>query len=105
MSLSGVLEVDTERNPLCLNRSPDTLTTFSLDPGISTLFGPAPAGALSDLAERRRRFNDLREPDFAFNHVRNVRIMGRPVTAIYPFAPDSTVVRFALPRRSRRVRR
>ncbi|HEY8196048.1 MAG TPA: M1 family aminopeptidase, partial [Gemmatimonadales bacterium] len=52
----------------------------------------------ADSAEGRRRFNDLRDPDYAFNHVRNVRIMGAPVRPSYPFAPDSTIVRFDLPR-------
>ena len=47
--------------------------------------------------EQRRRFNDLQDPEFGFNHVRNVRIQGQSVAPIYPFAPDSTIVRFVLP--------
>jgi hypothetical protein len=79
------------------NRSPDQLTAFSLHLYLNA-FRPGSRWADVDSAEGRRRFNDLRDPDFAFNHVRNVRIMGSAVEAFYPFAPDSTVVRFALPR-------
>ena len=79
------------------NHSPDTLTTFSLHLFLNA-FRPGSRWAAADSAEGRRRFNDLRDPDYAFNHVRNVMIMGTPVQPVYPFAPDSTVVRFALPR-------
>jgi len=79
------------------NRSPDTLTTFALHLYLNA-FRPASRWADADSMEGKRRFNDLHDPDFAFNHVRDVRIMGQAVEATYPFAPDSTVVRFALPR-------
>ncbi|HXI19491.1 MAG TPA: M1 family metallopeptidase, partial [Gemmatimonadales bacterium] len=78
------------------NHSPDTLTTISFHLYLNA-FRPGSRWADADSMERRRRFNDLKDPDYGFNHVRNVRIMGQPVEAIWPFAPDSTVVRFRLP--------
>ena len=80
-----------------VNNSPDTLTTFSLHLYL-TAFRPGSRWSDADSVERRRRFNDLKDPDYAYNHVRNVRILGETVEPIYPFAPDSTIVRFVLPR-------
>ncbi|MEO8449443.1 MAG: M1 family metallopeptidase [Gemmatimonadota bacterium] len=78
------------------NNSPDSLTTFSFHLYLNA-FRPGSRWAGVDSVEHNRRFNDLRDPDFASNHVSNVRLMGRAVTPIYPFAPDSTIVRFVLP--------
>ncbi|NOT10100.1 MAG: M1 family metallopeptidase [Gemmatimonadales bacterium] len=79
------------------NNSPDTLRTVSFHLYLNA-FRPGSRWAAADSAEKRRRFNDLKDPDYAFNHVRDVTIDGRAVEAIYPFAPDSTIVRFTLPR-------
>jgi hypothetical protein len=91
---AGVLS-GTERI-VYLNRSPDTLTTFSLHLYLNA-FRPGSRWADADSIERRRRYNDLQDPDYGFNHVRQVVIMGQPVESIYPLAPDSTIVRFRLP--------
>ena len=80
-----------------VNHSPDTLRTFSLHLHLNA-FRPGSRWSDRDSMEGRRRFNDLEDPAFAFNHVTNVRIMGEAATAAYPFAPDSTIARFDLPR-------
>ena len=70
----GVLR-GTERI-LYVNNSPDTLRSFSLHLHLNA-FRPGSRWSDADSVEGRRRFNDLKDPDYASNHVSNVRIMGQ----------------------------
>ncbi len=78
------------------NNSPDTLRSVSFHLYLNA-FRPGSRWADADSAEHRRRFNDLRDPDYAYNRVSGVTVEGQALPPVYPFAPDSTVVRYLLP--------
>ncbi|UCG84996.1 MAG: M1 family metallopeptidase [Gemmatimonadota bacterium] len=49
--------------------------------------------------EQRRQldFQSLEDPDYGYERIGSLRMNGVELTPEYPFAPDSTIVRFALP--------
>ncbi len=56
-----------------------------------------PNSRWAQVEERSRLdFQSLREPDYAYERIGTMRMNGSVLTPEYPFAPDSTVVRFAL---------
>jgi Peptidase family M1 domain len=79
-----------------LNNSPDTLRTISFHLYLNA-FRPGSRWSDADSVEQRRRFNDLKDPNYGFNHVRDVTIDGVAVQPAWPFGRDSTIVRFTLP--------
>ena len=81
-----------------VNQSPDTLREMYLHQHLNA-FRPASVWSAADAREGRVRFQNLREPHFAYERFTAAPVVdGVTVRAEYPLAPDSTVVRLALPR-------
>jgi len=80
-----------------VNRSPDTLREFFVHQYLNA-FRPGSRWAAADSAERRQRFQHLRDPDYAFERISEAALLGRPLTPDYPYAPDSTIAHWTLPR-------
>ena len=81
-----------------VNNSPDTLREIYLHQYLNA-FRPGSKWSEVDAREGRVRFQNLREPDFGYERFTSTpTIDGVPVSPEYPGAPDSTVVRLALPR-------
>jgi hypothetical protein len=81
-----------------VNRSPDTLRELWVHQHLNA-FRPGSRWAKTDEREGRNRFQRMDDPHYAYERfTAPVQIDGTAVTAGYPLAPDSTVVRFALPR-------
>ncbi len=76
------------------NRSPSALDSLYFHQHLNA-FRPNSAWARRELEDDNRRFTDLGVDEHAFERLQRVQLDGAPVTATYPFAPDSTV--FALP--------
>lgn len=82
-----------------VNKSPDALTELWLHQHLNA-FRPGSRWSAVDAKEGRVRFQNLKDPDYAYERfTAQPTINGVAVRAEYPIAPDSTVVRLALPQR------
>ncbi|HZI20947.1 MAG TPA: M1 family metallopeptidase, partial [Gemmatimonadales bacterium] len=80
-----------------VNRSPDVLRDFYVHQYLNA-FRPGSRWAAGDSAEQRDRFQHLKDPDYAFERITEATLMGRGLRPDYPYAPDSTIAHWALPR-------
>jgi len=55
-------------------------------------FRPGSRWAARDEEQGRNRFQNLRDPDYAYERVGRIEIGGRSLTPVFPLAPDSTVM-------------
>ena len=76
-----------------VNHSPDTLRDFYVHQYLNA-FRPGSRWAAADSAEHRVRFQHMRDPDYAFERITQGSL-GKPD---YPYAPDSTIAHWRLPR-------
>src|SRR2546428_1750760 len=80
-----------------VTRSPDTLHDFSVHQYLNA-FRPGSRWAAADSAEQRERFQHLKDPDYAFERITGATVMGQGLRPDYPYAPDSTIAHWTLPR-------
>ncbi len=79
-----------------VNHSPDTLREMRVQQLLNA-FRPGSRWSAADEREGRVRFQRLKDPDFGYERFTAApTVNGAPVTVTYPFAPDSTIARFAL---------
>src|SRR5947208_7696448 len=81
-----------------VNHSPDTLRDFYVHQYLNA-FRPGSRWAAADSAEQRVRFQHMKDPDYAFERITGSRIMGEDRAPEYPYAADSTMANWRLPRR------
>src|SRR5260370_9595374 len=79
------------------NRSPFTLRDFYVHDYLNA-FRPGSRWAAADSAEQRERFQHLKDPDYGFERITRATVEGEPLRPDYPYAPDSTLAHWALPR-------
>src|SRR2546425_1337292 len=80
-----------------VNRSPDALRDLFVHQYLNA-FRPGSRWAAADSAEGRVRFQHLADPDYAFERITRATVMGQAIAPDYPYAPDSTVAHWTLPR-------
>jgi peptidase M1-like protein len=80
-----------------VNRSPDVLHDFYVHDYLNA-FRPGSRWAAVDSAEGRVRFQHLRDPEYAFERITAASVMGEVLRPDYPYAPDSTIAHWTLPR-------
>jgi len=76
-----------------VNHSPAALHDFYVHQYLNA-FRPASRWSAVDSAEGRQRFQRLKDPDYAFERITQASL-GMPD---YPYAPDSTIAHWTLPR-------
>src|SRR6476620_10870184 len=88
----GLMGVTAQGTLKYVNNSPDTLREMYFHQYLNA-FRPGSKWSASDEKEHRLRFQDLREPDYAYERFTKAPIVdGVPTLVDYPGAPDSTVV-------------
>ncbi len=80
-----------------VNNSPDVIRELWLHQHLNA-FRPGSRWSDTDAREQRVRFQNLSDPDYGYERFTSpIRVGSAVVTAEYPLAPDSSVVRIQLP--------